>query len=404
VSGGNSGHYQRLNLHHRIQHGLIALSVIMLIMTGFPLKYPELGFSHAMALLFGGAYGSAMVHRFFGLMMSVAVAYHILYLIYRYFRGARSWEMIPTFRDVKEAYETLLYWLTIRPTLPRFGRYSFLEKLEYLGVGFGASIMVLTGIALWFPVYSTRILPNWVMELSFRAHSQEALLAATVIFLWHFYFVHLSPVEFPMNRSFLDGKYSIEHLRLNHPREYEQLYGEEVPDSERAPHVSRLTPSVWRAMVYGGLATIALSIVSSWLLAGRVLERSEPNAPITAEIFTVRVITPRPHAKDKGDTESAEGSALWSLSGVRCTDCHKPPIEGNGKVNFNHFLHTELKVGCTECHAVGHHDSAKLIGGPAACFRCHVERVPQIQFNCSKCHSSFDDSQPLPYSHTELLD
>ena len=103
-------------MHHRIQHGLIALSVIMLIMTGFPLKYPELGFSHAMALMFGGAYGAAMVHRFFGLMMSVAVAYHLLYLIYRYFRGDRSWEMIPTFRDVKEAYETLfeLPYMTVR--------------------------------------------------------------------------------------------------------------------------------------------------------------------------------------------------------------------------------------------------------------------------------------------------
>jgi len=135
-------------------------------------------------------------------------------------------------------------------------------------------------------VNSTRILPNWVMELSFRAHSQEALLAATVIFLWHFYFVHLSPVEFPMNRTFLDGKYPLERLRLNHHREYEGLFGEEVPGSERAPHVGALTTGVWRSLVYGGLATVALSLVSIWLLAGVVVEnksipgryRSEPDA------------------------------------------------------------------------------------------------------------------------------
>jgi len=399
---GRNGYYIRFNLHHRLQHGLIALGVIMLIVTGFPLKYPELGFSHVMALLFGGPYGAAMMHRFFGLMMTVGVAYHILYLLYRFLKGDRSWEMIPTVRDVKEAYETLLYWLTIRPTLPRYGRYSFLEKLEYLGVGFGASIMVLTGIALWFPVYSTRILPNWVMELSFRAHSQEALLAATVIFLWHFYFVHLSPVEFPMNRTFLDGKYPLEHLRLNHPREYEELYGEEVPDSERAPHVGVLTTGVWRSLVYGGLATVALSLVSSWLLAARVLERSEPNAPITAEILTVRIPVPNFGIGPQEEPERDRASESWSLAGVLCTDCHKPPIDNGGELNFNHFLHSELKVGCTECHQVGHSDPAGLIDGPAACFRCHQERAPQVQFSCSRCHPASRDGQPLPPSHREL--
>ena len=398
-----SGHYERLNFHHRIQHGLLAISIIALIMTGFPLKFPQLGFSKALVIIFGGAYGAAMVHRFFGLVMCASVAYHVIYLLYRYAKGDRSWAMVLTVRDAVEAYETLLYWLSIRKTLPRYGRYNYLEKLEYLGVAFGSSIMVLTGVALWFPIWATQLLPNWIMELSFRAHSQEALLAATVIFMWHFYFVHLSPVEFPMNTAFLDGKCSLKSLRYNHPREYEELYGEEVPEEERLPpHRTKLTPGVWRGLAYGSLATLLLCIGMSWVLAGRVLARSEPNAPIEAEILTVSLSAQRPA---KTPDEAVLGVAAGT-NGVqpspfdhRCRDCHRRPIETSGKISFNHYLHSELKVVCVECHAVGHSDSRELVGGPAACYKCHERTRPDERFSCSSCHPGFDDSRPIPASH-----
>ena len=70
----------------------------------------------------------------------------------------------------------------------------------------GVAMMGVTGLVLMFPTIITRIFPSLAVKMSLIIHADEALLAATVLFIWHFYNVHLKPGIFPMNWSWLTGR------------------------------------------------------------------------------------------------------------------------------------------------------------------------------------------------------
>ena len=79
--------------------------------------------------------------------------------------------------------------------------------------------MVSTGFIMWQKEVVTRFLPGEVINLALIAHSDEALLAALFLFIWHFYNVHLSTSVFPMGTVFLTG-YLPEHLMVEEHYEY----------------------------------------------------------------------------------------------------------------------------------------------------------------------------------------
>ena len=83
--------------------------------------------------------------------------------------------------------------------------------------------MVGSGLILWAPEISMRVLPKFAMDIAQAIHSDEALLAAVAIIIWHFYNVHFGPEHFPFNRAWLTGRVSVEKMRKYHPLEYERL-------------------------------------------------------------------------------------------------------------------------------------------------------------------------------------
>jgi len=66
--------------------------------------------------------------------------------------------------------------------------------------------MAVTGLALWFKLYATRLVPRWVLGVFTTVHFFEAILATLAIFVWHFYFVIFDPDVYPVNWAWLDGK------------------------------------------------------------------------------------------------------------------------------------------------------------------------------------------------------
>jgi formate dehydrogenase subunit gamma len=79
--------------------------------------------------------------------------------------------------------------------------------------------MVATGLVMWQKEIVTSILPGYVINFALIAHSDEALLAALFLFIWHFYNVHFSTSVFPMGTVFLTG-YLPEHLMVEEHYEY----------------------------------------------------------------------------------------------------------------------------------------------------------------------------------------
>jgi formate dehydrogenase gamma subunit len=213
---------ERMTLSERLQHALLASSFIVLVYTGFALKFPESWlFTWFVALEQGSAFRSG-IHRIAALVMILACLWHVVYLPSRRGRGFLP-AMLPRYQDVKEAAQNLGYLLGLRGEPPTFDRFGYIEKAEYWALIWGSVVMVGTGLMLWFENWTLTFLAKWVLDLVTIIHYYEAWLAALAIVVWHFYYVIFNPDVYPMNWTWLTGKVSEEMLRHEHPREYERL-------------------------------------------------------------------------------------------------------------------------------------------------------------------------------------
>jgi hypothetical protein len=70
---------------------------------------------------------------------------------------------------------------------------------------------------LWFESWSLRLLPTWVLDAATAVHWYEAILATLAILVWHFYMVIFDPDVYPMDRAWLTGQASADHLKEQRP-------------------------------------------------------------------------------------------------------------------------------------------------------------------------------------------
>ena len=204
------------------------------------MRFPELQISKISCAIVGGVAVVGIIHRVLGVILVLVSIYHVGYLAWKFFRGHRSTAMLPSLTDAKEVWGDMLYFLGLRKDRPRFGRYNWVEKLEYYAVVWGTAVMILSGIVIWIPQVVTKYLPSWVVNASVIVHGYEALLAGLAIFLWHFYWVHLHPDVYPMSMVWLTGKLTREEMEHHHPRELEKLEGDTdspAADSLQQPEV-----------------------------------------------------------------------------------------------------------------------------------------------------------------------
>jgi formate dehydrogenase gamma subunit len=212
----------RMSLTERWQHGMLAVSFIVLVYTGFALKFPDTWlFAWFVALEKGHAIRS-WIHRGAAIVMVLACLWHLAYLPTRRGRSLLL-HMLPRFQDVIETFQNLGYLLGLRAEPPRFDRFSYIEKAEYWALIWGSVVMAATGAVLWFENFALRFLAKWVLDMATLVHYYEAWLATLAIIVWHFYMVIFNPDVYPMNWTWLTGKVSEEMLRHEHPREYERL-------------------------------------------------------------------------------------------------------------------------------------------------------------------------------------
>ena len=218
--------FVRLSLELRLQHALMALSVILLVATGLPLKFHEHGWAKAIIDFFGGPDFSPIVHRIAATGLIIAGLWHLVYIVFTREGRANFIGLIPMPKDAKDAWQQISYYLGRTSERPRFDRFSYVEKFDYWAVYWGMVIMIGSGTMLWFTEFFLRHIPKWVTDIAKEAHSDEALLATLAIVIWHFYNVHLNPHKFPMNKTFITGKITEREMIEEHPLEYERIMEE----------------------------------------------------------------------------------------------------------------------------------------------------------------------------------
>jgi formate dehydrogenase gamma subunit len=213
---------ERLTQSERWQHALLAVSFLVLVYTGFALKFPDTWLFAWFVALEKGYALRGWVHRGAAIVMILACLWHVAYLPTR--RGrSHLLAMLPRYQDVREAVQNFAYLLGLRREPARFDRFSYVEKAEYWAVIWGSVVMVVTGFILWFENFTLRFLAKWMLDLATLVHYYEAWLATLAIVVWHFYAVIFNPDVYPMNWTWLSGKVSEDMLRHEHPQEYERL-------------------------------------------------------------------------------------------------------------------------------------------------------------------------------------
>ncbi|NIM00329.1 MAG: DUF4405 domain-containing protein [Acidobacteria bacterium] len=226
---GQATTVRRLDHVQLAQHALMALSFIVLTITGFALRYPDAGWVSLLTAIGLDEPLRANVHRIAGVAMLIVALTHVLYVILAR-RGREEFRaMVPSRRDLREAVDNLRYhtWRRERPA--DFGRYDYTQKAEYWAIVWGTALMALTGAVLWFPDLAVKLVPAWVVTASQTVHFYEAWLAALAIVVWHFFFVLFHPDVYPMSWTWLSGKVDRRSVEKHHPRWYrEELAGEPV--------------------------------------------------------------------------------------------------------------------------------------------------------------------------------
>ena len=234
----------RMTVNETMQHWVLAISFVSLVISGFSLRFSEAWW---VQLLFGWGGGEGflirgLVHRIAAVIFVICCIWHMGYLGTR--RGRRWFrDMLASPRDLVHIKQSALYFLGVVRQKPAFGRFSYMEKCEYWALIWGAVIMTVTGVLLWFDNYFVDRwnLPKGILDVALVIHYYEAWLATLAILVWHGYSTVFGPMVYPMNPAWLAGRMPKEMYTHEHPEGprlkgfvQRRLYEEEEPEPAEA--------------------------------------------------------------------------------------------------------------------------------------------------------------------------
>ena len=213
--------YPRWDASQVRQHQLMILSFTLLCATGLPLRYSDNNVTQALAQHLGGASVAGLIHRLAATGLILCCVWHAIYLCGARRRGRIRLDMLPALSDVHEVLHQLRWLLGLADHEARFGRYGFVEKIEYWALIWGSVVMIATGLMLWFPVSASGWVTGLGIQLAKVVHGYEALLAFLAILIWHMSHAPLRRDVFPMSHTWLTGVLTEEEMAHHHPRELE---------------------------------------------------------------------------------------------------------------------------------------------------------------------------------------
>ncbi len=323
--------YLRFDLSQRVEHVLLFLSFTVLAITGLAQKFPLNPVSVFIVDLLGGVETARIIHRFAAVLFGVESLYHFVVAGYKLYVQGKKATMVPGVRDVKEAIQLFLFNLGIGKKRPKMGRYNFMEKAEYWALIWGLILMGGTGLMLWNPIATAKVLPGVVIPAAKVAHGLEAILAVLAILLWHFYNVHIKHWNWSMIRGTL----------TRHQMEEEHL--EELEEIEAGVVHGRSDPADMRkrkVIYFPVVGTITIAILVALFLFLTFEETAittVPAAPGEVEVFVPFTPTPAPTATTaptpeptkpaKPGVTQAPLAASWTngigdLFAAKCKACH----------------------------------------------------------------------------------
>jgi len=203
----------RMPLRFRLQHAVLLSSFIVLVLTGFALKFPDSWYASMLSL---GEHMRGLLHRIAAVVLISVSLYHLFDIAITRQGRKLVRDLLPTLDDVRGAWQNIAYYLGLTSRKPEFPRFNYAEKAEYWALVWGMIVMAVTGIMLWAKVFVGNHMARWWLDVATAIHLYEAILATLAIIVWHFYQVFFDPDVYPMNWAWWDGKMTVHHYRDEH--------------------------------------------------------------------------------------------------------------------------------------------------------------------------------------------
>jgi cytochrome b subunit of formate dehydrogenase len=237
--------FTRFSPAERFLHIMVVTSFLLLVVTGMPLKFYYTQWAKVIFHVLGGPAVARALHHFGALVTLLYFGLHLCGLAVLTWRrrselrdpatGRLSYKrikgvvfgpdsMVPTLQDLRD-FVAHQKWFFGKGPRPQFDRWTYWEKFDYFAVFWGVFAIGLSGLIMWFPIFFTKFLPGWIINIALIVHSDEALLAAGFIFTVHFFNTHFRLEKFPMDTVIFSGRISKTELLHDRKRWYERLLG-----------------------------------------------------------------------------------------------------------------------------------------------------------------------------------
>ncbi|OGR01682.1 MAG: hypothetical protein A2505_09055 [Deltaproteobacteria bacterium RIFOXYD12_FULL_55_16] len=253
---------ERFTPYQRFLHLLIIVSFLTLALTGMALKFAMEGWAQQVADFAGGFAVLGSLHRFCAVITFLYFSLTLKLLVKMWKDSGKTLlgfildpeGLVPNLNDAKEMAATFK-WFFGGPR-PHYGHWTYWEKFDFMAVFWGIAVIGSTGVALWFPEQFSMVFPGYWLNIATIIHSDEALLAAGFIFTIHFYNTHLRPEKFPLDPVIFVGSITVDELKHERPREYEQL----VASGELEKLATKRAPEAWqlRSATIFGLSMVSI--------------------------------------------------------------------------------------------------------------------------------------------------
>ena len=203
------GRVLRYAFAERLNHWLAAFSYIYLLLTGLAFWSP---WCFWIAVMLGGGQTSTTLHPWIGLVFFIAVM-----------RMYSLWaaQMRSTDADKKWWRSLHHYVRNEDDKMPPAGRYNAGQKALFWSFFYGAILLLLTGIVLWFPE-SISWNMRWLRYIAVFLHPVAALVTIAN-FLIHIYMSAFA--ERGAFGSVIRGDVSLEFAKRYHPGWYDEIVG-----------------------------------------------------------------------------------------------------------------------------------------------------------------------------------
>jgi len=225
--------YLRMTLNERFQHATLAVSFILLVITGFMLRFPDSWWVRHIRDLSENAFElRSLLHRTAAVIMIAVSLYHIYYVSFTKRGRQLIKDLLPVYKDLTDAIGVARFNLGFSKVKPALDRFSYVEKAEYWALIWGTIVMTATGFIMWFDNTFIGLFTKLGWDIARTIHYYEAWLAFLSIVVWHFYFVIFNPEIYPMNIAWLKGTLTEEEMAEEHPLELERIKaGQDLADT-----------------------------------------------------------------------------------------------------------------------------------------------------------------------------